>query len=163
MAWQLRLGGGGDLDAIMAIENSSFGSDAWSAGAMREELEGEHRYYLVAFHPETPQSIEGYAGLLAPEGSPDAEIQTIAVREHARRTGLGRVLMLALIEQAGRRGATALHLEVRADNPAAEAMYLALGFRQIAVRARYYQPDGIDAHVMRLPLAKVRLGPAVGS
>jgi ribosomal protein S18 acetylase RimI-like enzyme len=46
-------------------------------------------------------------------------------------------------------------LEVRADNPVAQAMYTAAGFERIAVRPRYYQPDGVDAWVMRaeLPVA----------
>jgi ribosomal protein S18 acetylase RimI-like enzyme len=31
-------------------------------------------------------------------------------------------------------------------------MYDSLGFEQIAIRAQYYQPDGVDAHIMRLSL-----------
>ena len=40
-------------------------------------------------------------------------------------------------------------LEVRADNPAAQALYAQHGFEAIAVRPRYYQPDDVDAVVMR--------------
>ena len=43
-------------------------------------------------------------------------------------------------------------LEVRADNQAAIALYLDLGFVQIDVRKRYYQPAGIDALIMRLAI-----------
>jgi len=31
-------------------------------------------------------------------------------------------------------------------------LYDSLGFEQIAVRVRYYQPDGVDAQVMRVTL-----------
>ena len=42
-----------------------------------------------------------------------------------------------------------LFLEVRADNPIAQALYDSLGFEQIGVRPRYYQ-HGVDAVLMRL-------------
>jgi len=41
-------------------------------------------------------------------------------------------------------------LEVRADNPGARSLYETLGFAEIAVRPKYYQPDGVDAVIMRL-------------
>jgi ribosomal-protein-alanine N-acetyltransferase len=150
-----------DLDAIMELETSTFTSDAWSRGSMRAELGSRHGYFLVAEaarveegesqHPDTV--LAGYAGLLAPVGSGQADIQTIAVAPTARQHGLGRALMVALLEEARRRQASEVFLEVRADNPQAQALYVSLGFEQIAVRSRYYQPDGVDAHIMRLDLA----------
>jgi ribosomal-protein-alanine N-acetyltransferase len=141
-----------DLDPIMDLETSTFTTDAWSRGAMRAELGSRHGYYLVAEAPDPDAAIAGYAGLLAPTGSEQADIQTIAVAPDARRHGLGRGLMVALLAEARRRGAGEVFLEVRADNPHAQALYASLGFEQIAVRPRYYQPDGVDAHIMRLSL-----------
>lgn len=163
MAWQLRVAGVADLDDIMAIETPTFGTDAWSTGAMASDLGSAHTYYLVAFHPESPALVEGYAGLLAPRGSGDADIQTIAVAASARRQGLGRVLMQALIAEARDRSARSVFLEVRADNPGAQKLYDELGFEQIAVRPQYYQPDGVDAHIMKLTVTPARLSPAVGA
>jgi ribosomal-protein-alanine N-acetyltransferase len=143
-----------DLDAIMQLETSTFASDAWSRGTMRAELGSRHGHYLVAEpapgHPDA--AIAGYAGLLAPAGSGQADIQTIAVAPDARRRGLGRVLMVALLTEARERRATEVFLEVRADNPSARALYVSLGFEQIAVRPNYYQPDGVDAHIMKAVL-----------
>ena len=138
----------GDLDAIMRLETATFASDAWSPAVMRAELAGRHGYYLVAEDADSNE-LDGYAGLLAPARSGQADIQTIAVAEHARRRGLGRALMVALLEEARRREAGEVFLEVRADNPNAEALYVSLGFERIAVRPAYYQPDGVDAHVMK--------------
>ena len=138
-----------DLDAIMELETSTFGPDAWSRGTMRAELGSRHGYYLVA----GDAAIAGYAGLLAPAGSGQADIQTIAVAADARRQGLGRALMVALLDEARRRQDAEVFLEVRADNPNAQALYASLGFEQIAVRPQYYQPDGVDAHIMRLALS----------
>ncbi len=149
-AWQLRRATEDDVAAIMALENATFVTDAWSERMMRSEIAGEHSYYLVAFEPERPEAVDGYAGLLAPRGSGEADVQTIAVAPHARRRGLGRTLMLALIGEARNRGAREVFLEVRADNPGAQALYRELGFEELGVRPRYYQPDGVDAIVMRL-------------
>ncbi len=160
MTWELRRATSDDLDAIMAIENSVFASDAWSPSVMRAELGDQHGYYVVAFRPDSPGEIEAYAGLHSPLREPQADIQTIAVIETARRSGLGRVLMQQLIGQARQRGATDVFLEVRADNPGAKSLYRSLRFEQIAVRPKYYQPDGVDAIVMKLVIAEPRVGVA---
>jgi ribosomal-protein-alanine N-acetyltransferase len=152
MAFDLRVATPDDIDAIMALETSTFGSDAWSAESMSSELASEHTYYLFAFDPSEPESLRGYGGLLAPVNSGGGDIQTLAVAPDARRHGLGRTLVLALLTEAKNRGAREVFLEVRADNPNARALYDSLGFEQIAVRAKYYQPDGIDAQIMRVKL-----------
>lgn len=153
-SWQFRRATEDDLGAIMEIERSTFVTDAWSADTMRAELTGPHGYYLVAVPIAGSDRIDAYGGLLAPRGSGEADIQTIAVVPGARRHGLGRALMLALIGEARHRGATEVFLEVRADNPGAQTLYRALGFVEIGVRARYYQPDGVDAIVMRLTVPR---------
>lgn len=142
----LRVASAADLDAIMALEEATFPTDAWTRDAMAAELAGPHGHYLVA---EDGDRVIGYAGLLAPRGAGQADIQTVAVAAEARRRGVGRALVSALLEEAARRAATEVFLEVRADNPAARDLYADLGFREIAVRPRYYQPDGVDAIVMR--------------
>jgi ribosomal-protein-alanine N-acetyltransferase len=160
MTWQLRRASVDDLDAIMAIETTTFTSDAWSRDIMRAELADRHGYYLVASPLEDPSRVDAYAGLRSPQREPQADIQTIAVVEGARRQGLGRVLMLRMIEEAHDRGATELFLEVRADNPGAQSLYESLGFERIAVRPHYYQPDGVDAIIMRLVIPTPRMGVA---
>lgn len=141
-----------DLDAVWELESSTFGAEAWSRAMMREELTAEHRRYLV-LESETG-AIAGYAGLLTV--GTEGDIQTIAVAESARGTGQGRRLMNALLDEAGERGVTEIFLEVRADNPVAQALYASLGFAEIGIRPRYYQPDDVDAVVMRLVLEERR-------
>jgi ribosomal-protein-alanine acetyltransferase len=161
MSRELRRAGTQDLGPIMALEGATFGSDAWSRDAMLSELKNPQCYYLVADRLGFPGTIDGYAGLFCPRGAAEGDIQTIAVAEEARRTGLGRALMNALISEARKRGAAQVFLEVRADNPGAQQLYETLGFEQIAVRAGYYQPDAVDANVMRLAIPEPRLRPAV--
>ena len=49
---------------------------------------------------------------------------------------------------------------MRDDNPSAQALYLSLGFEQIAVRPKYYQPDGVDAIIMRLVIPEPEMSVA---
>lgn len=158
MSWMLRPAREDDLTAIMAIESELFPTDAWSQATMAAEIAGRHGHYLVAESEDG--EIDGYAGLLAPRGSGQADIQTIAVVPRARRRGLGRTLLRALLDEAQAREATEVFLEVRADNPGARALYAEFGFDEIAVRPRYYQPDGVDAVIMRLALPAREGSPA---
>jgi ribosomal-protein-alanine N-acetyltransferase len=153
MTWMLRRAAVADLAGIMAIETETFATDAWSPKSMRAELMSAHTYYLVAVRADDPSKVDGYAGLLAPQGAGDADIQTIAVAGSARRHGLGRTLMRQLMTEARQRGAVRIFLDVRADNPGAQSLYETLGFEPIAVRPGYYQPDDVDAVVMRHTLA----------
>jgi ribosomal-protein-alanine N-acetyltransferase len=136
-----------DLDAIMALERASFPSDAWSDAMMREELASPHGWYVVV---EEAGRVIGYAGLRAPRGARDADIQTITIASTARGRGRGRALLRELLEEAARRGITAVYLEVRADNPVAQGLYASEGFTEVGRRPRYYQPDDVDAIVMRV-------------
>lgn len=135
-----------DLDAIWELETGTFGAEAWSRETMRSEIEGEHRRYVVL--EDDDGRVRGYAGLLVI--GEDGDIQTIAVAEDARGGGHGRRLMTELLDEAERRGAARVFLEVRADNPVAHGLYESLGFAGIAIRPGYYQPDNVDAVVMRL-------------
>lgn len=138
-----------DLEAIMAIERASFPSDAWSREMMTAELDSIFAAYYIA---ELDGEIVGYAGLRHLDGQTDADVQTIAVTEGARRNGLGRELLRTLMAEARDRKAREMFLDVRDDNPVAQALYESEGFVEIGRRAKYYQPDGVDAIVMRAPL-----------
>jgi len=139
-----------DLDAIMALERASFPTDAWSEAMMREELASPHGWYVVV---EEAGRLVGYAGLRAARGAMDADIQTIAIAEAGRGRGRGRALLRELLAEAANRTVREVFLEVRADNPVAQALYVSEGFVEVARRPRYYQPDDVDAIVMKLDLA----------
>jgi len=145
-----RHAGPDDLDAIMALERASFPTDAWSEQMMRQELASPHSWYAVV---EEAGRLVGYAGLRAPRGSKDADIQTIAIAAASRGRGRGRALLTRLLAEASDRGVADVFLEVRADNPVAQKLYASEGFVELGRRPRYYQPDDVDAVVMRLDLA----------
>ncbi|GAB2914874.1 ribosomal protein S18-alanine N-acetyltransferase [Nonomuraea fastidiosa] len=134
-----------DLPAVMEIERITFPLDAWSEGMMRGELADmpRTRHYVVAL---VDDEIVGYAGLAA--AADQADVQTIAVLEKHRRSGIGSAMLSELLDEARRRGAREIFLEVRADNPAAQSVYRRFGFEEIGTRRRYYD-DGTDAIMMR--------------
>ncbi|MFC6086967.1 ribosomal protein S18-alanine N-acetyltransferase [Sphaerisporangium aureirubrum] len=135
-----------DLPAVLTIERATFPFDAWSEGMLRGELHDQPRtrHYIVAVADER---IVGYAGLAA--AGDQADVQTIAVAADRQRAGIGSAMLRELLAEAERRGATAIFLEVRADNPAAQGMYERFGFERIGVRRDYYD-DGTDAIIMAL-------------
>lgn len=135
-----------DVPAIMLLERASFPTDAWSERAMRDEVRSPQGRYVVL---ESGGAVVGYAGLRAPAGSSDGDVQTIAVAAASRGNGWGRMLLRALLDEAARRGVRDMFLEVRADNPVAQSLYASEGFVPIGRRARYYQPDDVDAIVMK--------------
>ncbi|MFJ4206991.1 ribosomal protein S18-alanine N-acetyltransferase [Paenarthrobacter sp. NPDC089675] len=136
-----------DVDAVEALERRLFPVDAWPLQMFFDELsQPETRRYIVA---EAAGEIIAYAGLMCIE--PIADVQTIAVVPEFEGRGIGSAILTELIAEARRRRAADVLLEVRADNPRAQHLYLRFGFEQIHVRPRYYR-DGTDALIMRLPL-----------
>ena len=137
-----------DITTIGRLENELFPTDAWPIEMFYTEFfQPDTRRYLVA---EVDGEAVGYAGLMVIDTT--ADIQTIGVLPRFEGRGIGRALLTELLEEARRRGADNVMLEVRADNPRAQALYVRFGFRKIHTRRKYYR-DGVDAWVMRLVLA----------
>ncbi len=138
-----------DLAQLARLEVELFGDDAWSEATWWAELaERPRRDYVVAVDPA--EAVVGYAGLDL--GGDVADVMTIAVTPATRGTGLGDLLLAALLDRAATHGAEAVMLEVRADNAPALRLYERHGFDRLFVRPRYYQPGDVDAVVMRLLL-----------
>jgi [ribosomal protein S18]-alanine N-acetyltransferase len=138
-----------DLPQMIELETALFGADAWPAEVMVAEVSFPQSYYLVAKrHGEG--TLAGYGGLRAAlTDAAQGDIQTLAVAPEHRRSGLGRTILRALFAEAYSRGVTEMFLEVRADNTGALALYESEGFEPLDRRVGYYQPDNVDAIVMR--------------
>ncbi len=143
-----------DVEPLVPVEAALFGPSAWSAELFWSELAAPGRTYLVAVDgdggaeaADGGPALLGYAGLAVT--APDADVQTLAVAPGAQRRGVGALLLDALLDGAREGGATSLLLEVRADNEPARALYAGRGFERVGVRRRYYQPEDVDALVLR--------------
>jgi len=148
-----------DLDAVVALEAEA-GAVSWSRAQFAEELarndgatEGRRATGAVLL-AEAPEPRHDQGGLLGCAVgwivAGEVHVLEIAVAPAARRRGVGRALLSALIDACG--GGVAL-LEVRASNTAARTLYEGSGFVVVGRRPKYY-PDGEDALLMtREPLS----------
>lgn len=146
-----------DIERAAELERLLFATDSpWTAAMFWSELAVGH-HYVVCRDPAA--AVIGYAGLARHVDL--AEVQTIGVHPDWQGRGIGRALLVELIESAGDQRVL---LDVRTDNRAAIALYRAHGFVRIGLRRRYYQPSGADAYTMaRPPGSKVAAGrPADG-
>lgn len=140
-----------DLDRIMDLERAIFPDDAWSPELMSEGITNQYSHYVVT---ETAEGqIVAYGGAFHLPGNDSADIHNVAVADSMRGNGLGAELFDELVAWCVADGATRVLLEVRADNPVAQALYASRGFTTIAVREGYYQPANVDAYVMERTVA----------
>ena len=122
--------------AVVRIEQHSY-PKPWTSGLFLSELaQGDARTYLVAI---VDGRVVGYGGVLYV--LPDAHVTTVAVDPAHRRGAVATRLLLELCRTAVARGATALTLEVRVSNEAAQALYQRFGFAPAGARKGYYPAD----------------------
>jgi ribosomal-protein-alanine N-acetyltransferase len=138
------------IGKLLPLEAELFPEEQWTESMFWSELAQESRLYLVAERTDDDGNVDvvGYAGLCVYVG--EAYIQTIGVIPQVQGAGIGGRLLTALLEEGVRRGEEVVTLEVRADNPVAQAVYERFGFLPIGLRKRYYQPSGVDAIVMQM-------------
>lgn len=143
-----------DIDAITAMDATLFGVDSWPRHMFVDELaQRETRRYIIVEVPDESGQVvmAGYAGLMCLP--PIGDIQTIGVLPQYEGRGYARAMMVELIEDARRRGAQDVMLEVSSINPRAQELYRRFGFEHIHTRRKYYR-DGSDGLIMRLRLTE---------
>lgn len=126
-----------DLGEVMAIERVVY-PRPWTEQVFRTELErvrhhGDRQYLALT----VGRSLAGYAGQMYAAG--DAHVTNIAVHPDRRRQGLGRRLLAELAWGAVHHGCTAMTLEVRTSNHAAQELYRTFGFDAAGTRPKYYE------------------------
>ncbi len=141
------------IPLLQQFEAEMFGTEAWSAASYADELaDRRHRYYIAAVSdpPAHDLPLLGWAGLLVIGDT--AQILTIGVVPAAQRHGLGQCMLDALLDEARRRGADEVLLEVRTDNAAARRLYDRNRFTPLRIRRGYYDLGRADAVEMRREL-----------
>jgi ribosomal-protein-alanine N-acetyltransferase len=101
--------------------------------------------------PAPAAPIVGFAGMWVQLD--EAHVTIIGVAPSHRGRGVGEFIFTHLIDEALRRGATWITLEVRVSNHRAQALYNKYGFAVQGTRRHYYSDDGEDAYVMSSPPA----------
>lgn len=132
------------IPAILDIEKE-VNSAPWSERSFRNELTHPHGVFLAAI---AEGKVVGYGGLWMVVD--EAHITTVAVAKESQRQGLGRRLMIELLNRAKTAGMACSTLEVRAGNDPAIKLYENLGYVVAARRKSYYPDNQEDALVMWL-------------
>ncbi len=123
-----------DVPAIMAIELKAY-PYPWTEGIFRDCLRVGYQceVYLEG------EVIVAYTVWSVAVG--EAHVLNLCVAPWRQGQGIGRELLLHVIEQATARGAETLFLEVRPSNEPALRLYNSLGFHEIDRRRGYYPAD----------------------
>ncbi|HEX5504386.1 MAG TPA: ribosomal protein S18-alanine N-acetyltransferase, partial [Thermomicrobiales bacterium] len=168
-----------DVPEVSQVERRCF-TNPWPTSAYRRELRSpENNAYVVLRwrdpHPggaapgdersrgglvrfpfarrgetaATKSPIYGFAGMWVMLD--EAHVTTIGVAPGHRGRSLGEYLFITMIEEAIRRRARWVTLEVRVSNAAAQGLYEKYGFTRQGLRKRYYSDNGEDAHIMWSP------------
>ena len=155
--YSIAVAGACDL-AVMAAMHADALADArvtghaWDVAGFAEIMAMPGAFGLILLE----DGAEPLGLVVARTAADEAEILTLAVRQSARRRGVAACLMRAAGEEAMRRGAVSLFLEVAKTNLGAQALYRALGMAEVGRRRAYYNMPGgpVDAIVLRrdLPL-----------
>ena len=135
----------GIATGLATFETEVPGWEEWDAGHLADhrfvaELDGE----VVGWIAVVPYSRRAvYRGV----GE-----ESVYVAERARGRGVGRALLETVIESARDGGLWTLQAGVFTDNGASLAFHRALGFREVGIRERIGQLDGVWRDVVLLEL-----------
>jgi [ribosomal protein S18]-alanine N-acetyltransferase len=137
-----------DLDAIMQIEPLIY-SHPWTRGNFNDSLKAGHKAWVMTSDDE----IVGYAVIMIVLD--EAHLLNMSIALPYQKQGLGRMLLLHLIDQAKTFRTENMFLEVRASNVSAIALYENVGFVEMSIRRGYYPANKgrEDAILMGLALS----------
>jgi ribosomal-protein-alanine N-acetyltransferase len=136
-----------DVPAVGAVERASY-PFPWSEGIFRDCL----RVGYLCRVADVEGSVVAY-GVVA-MGAGEAHILNLCVSNELRGRGIGRQMLMLLLERARQAGMRETFLEVRPSNLLAIALYQSVGFIQVGLRKGYYQAEAgrEDALVLKLDL-----------
>ncbi|MDO4459212.1 MAG: ribosomal protein S18-alanine N-acetyltransferase [Clostridia bacterium] len=135
------------IPQVAELEKICF-SEPWSENSLREEIENQDAYFIVAAGDD---EVLGYAGMHLSFG--DGFIDNIAVFPNHRGRKIGEKLTAALIEKAGENGEF-ITLEVRESNTPAIRLYEKLGFAEVGRRKNFYTDPRESAIIYTLNFNK---------
>lgn len=107
--------------------------DFWTGNCLKQELDCDNSYFLVA---RVGKKIVGFAGFK--KILDEADIMNIVVHKDFRGRGVGSKLLENLIVYAKDNNLKILNLEVNEKNLYAIRLYNKFGFNNVGTRKNYY-------------------------
>jgi ribosomal-protein-alanine acetyltransferase len=134
------------MTPVLAIENESFGADAYTQRFFEELHRKRKHTFLVALRENC--TVGYVSAYMTTQGI--GYIASLAVACAHRRVGIGELLITETVSRITTRHlAREIWLHVRRSNAAAIALYKKCGFR-VSRFLRDYYPDGEPAALMTL-------------
>jgi ribosomal-protein-alanine N-acetyltransferase len=127
----------GAVLSLVPLHRACFPEDPWDAATIAEILALPGFFGRIASAAEAPVGF-----VLALDLRNETEILSLGVLPEWRRNGVGNALVRSVCEEAQRRRAGRVVLEVAIDNAAARHLYAACGFVAVGRRANYYRRVG---------------------
>ena len=141
-----------DLQRILEIMQEAI-SPNWTSDAFLSEMRKSDSFFLVALDDAMVDNETGSPRCMGfavvRQVGDDGELLQIAVDKSARRSGIGSLLMEAVLDYAAKNAMHSIFLEVRSSNVAAITLYEKNGFEPVRTRKDYYDNPVEDALVMR--------------
>ena len=138
-----------DIDRIIDIERSWHHLSHWSIDSYYRLLNDDSFTSSFVAEIEADSGRPNIVGFVIFHVAADvSEIYNIAVESGYARSGIGKQLMKAAIEESGRKKARRVVLEVRKSNNPAINFYLGFDFKIVGERKNYYSNPIEDAYVM---------------
>lgn len=146
-----------DFEALWRIDQECFPPEiAYSRVELLYYMHRRNAFTLVAENPDAPE-IVGFTVVEYSTAKRSGHIITIDVRETARRTGTGSLLMERAEAKLHAVKCTAVFLETAIDNKAAIAFYKRRGYFVLKTLPRYYSGE-LDAFLMGKKLERAPEG-----
>jgi ribosomal protein S18 acetylase RimI-like enzyme len=135
----IRAGAPGDLDVLMALEQSVFVADCMARKNLKRFLFVATAEVLIA---DCDGGAVGCAIVSFRAASNLARLYSLAVARAAEGSGVAAILLDASEAAARARGCTQIRLEVHENNARAIACYRKAGYREFGRRVGYYKDFG---------------------
>jgi [ribosomal protein S18]-alanine N-acetyltransferase len=120
-----------DLAVVMQIEPTIY-SHPWTRGNFNDSLKSGHKAWVMTLRDE----VVAYAVMMIVLD--EAHLLNISVATPYQKQGLGRMLLVHLLDQARNLKTLNMFLEVRASNVTAITLYENMGFVEMGIRRGYY-------------------------
>ena len=130
------------VDAVCVLEEEAF-SMPWHRESFLEMILNKDACYLVGIMENEVVASCGLRNIVG-----DGEITNVVTACNMRGKGIGKQMLLKLMEEGTGMGVEAFTLEVRKSNGSAIHLYESLGFVTEGVRKNFYEDPVEDALIM---------------
>ncbi|MCL2216035.1 MAG: GNAT family N-acetyltransferase [Defluviitaleaceae bacterium] len=136
-----------ELDAVDVMELEVYGDTAAPFEFLMDAFNDPNGYLYVAYWGD---EIAGHCAMShKTSATPNyCNIGNLMVKKNFRRRGIGKLLMIKILDKAKELGLSRATLKVATENFAAIDLYKSFGFQVEELIKNFYADEGGDAYIM---------------